>query len=275
MTLQSRRRTYWLLFALSAVLLAAAVATSVLALLDKGAPIFLIEHDAYRVHGFLGARVPSIYLSIADALACCVFSAAACASVLYTFRMTISPEIYFFSFWAVSLSFEALRPASLLIALLGVPEGYLALLDKIYVGTRLFGLAAIFLSGLYAAGMRTEKHFSMLAAGAGMSVALAAMLPVNSGIWGMNLMFRIGYFDMFQGFSIAVFAITAADYCIGAKVHGDPSYYWSALGIAALMAGAQLLKGDISPLFSLLAVPSMGLGCFIFIRKMHAFYLWR
>jgi hypothetical protein len=243
--------------------------------IPKNLAVFLIEQGVYRSHNLFGLRIPSYALSIADVAVLAVFSVVAGACILRSFKKTVSPEIFFFSFWAASISFESLRLLHILLALFGATDSSLAIIDKLYTGIKFFGFTTLFISGLYAAGMRSEKHLSIIAACAGISTALATVLPVNSGIWDSNLLFKIGYSRLIQGFSFLIILITITNYIIATKVRGDFSYYYIAMGIAACAAGAFFLSKDISPIVSIISLMALASGSTIFIYKLHSYYLWQ
>jgi len=241
----------------------------------KNIPVFLIEHGIYKVFVVFGLRIPSHVLSMIDVLVLSLFSVISIAFILRSFRKTVSPEVFFFAFWLASLSFESLRLLHLLFALAGMTDSFLAVTDKLYMGVRFFGFIAVFISGLYAAGMRNEKQFSILGASAGISVALVSILPVNTGIWERTLLFRLGYSQLITGFTVAIILITIANYLVAVRMRGDRAYFYIALGIAAVTAGDFLAGRDISPLGSLVALALMAAGTFVYIYKLHSYYLWQ
>lgn len=237
--------------------------------------IFLIEHGIYKVHIVFGLRFSSLFLSIADALFSSLFAVCVSAFILLTFKKTVSAEIFFFSFWLGTLSFESLRLVNLFLAVSGGADSVLAIMDKAYMGLRFLGYMAIFISGLYAAGMRNDRHFSIMAACLAISIALVSILPINTGIWGMNLMFKVGYGRLIEGFSIAILLMTIMNYFIAIRVRGDTAYYYIALGMAAIAAGSYFTSLDISPLLSFASILTMSFGSILYISKLHSFYLWQ
>lgn len=238
-------------------------------------PIYLIEHGIYKVHPVFGLRIPSYILSLADVLSLGIFPVIVGAFILATFRKTVSAEIFFFAFWLSSLSFESLRLVHLFLAVGGESDSLLGIIDKLYMGAKFVGYIAIFISGLYAAGMRNERQFSIIAVCVGISVALASILPVNTGIWSQNLMFKVGYGRLIEGFSLAIILITIANYLIAVQVRGDKAYYFITLGIAAIAAGTHFVSRDGSPMLSLMSMAVMSLGSVLYIYKLHSFYLWQ
>lgn len=275
MTLQIRRRTYWILFGISCASSLLALSASAILAFKGNLPVFLIEQGIYSIHDFFGLRVPSHILSLMDVAALCGFAVIGQAFVLRSFKQTVSAEVFFFAFWMCCASFEALRPLRLVLALGGSADGVLAVVDKFYTGVKFFGFSCLFISGLFASGMRNEKQLSIVAVCAAISIALASRLPVNSGIWDRTLLFKVGYGNLINGFSFSIIIITIMNYLISTRVRGDRSFYYIALGIAASTAGTFLLSKDISPLASLLALLALGGGSWLFIKKLHSFYLWQ
>lgn len=275
MTLQTRRQTYWILFGISAAMLLIGLVFAVLLATRKDVPIFLIEHEVYKIHILPGLRVSSLILSLIDVLALQLFAVIVGAFILATFRKTVSAEIFFFAFWLATLSFESFRLIHLFLAIGGSSDSVLAIVDKLYMGMKFIGYMSIFISGLYAAGMRNERQFSIMLACFGISIALASILPMNTGIWMWNLMFQVGYSSLIEGFSLAIILITVANYLIAVRVRGDKAYYYITLGIAAVAMGAHFASRDGSPSLSLLSLIVMGLGSVLYIYKLHSFYLWQ
>jgi hypothetical protein len=58
-------------------------------------------------------------------------------------------------------------------------------------------------------------------------------------------------------------------------VRGDKAYYYIAAGAAFTVAGALIASRGASPLASLLSLAAMAGGGFVYIYKIHSFYLWQ
>ena len=274
-TLKTRRRTYWTLFgiSLSQLLLGFVCLASIL--LSKNPAVFLIEHDIYKIHRLFGLRLPSHLLSALDCLAPAIFAVVLGGAILRLFKKTVSSEIFYFSFWLSSLSFDPLRLLHFLLALKGETDMMLGVLDKLSMGIKVFGYMCLFISGLYAAGFRSERQFSIIAAAAVMSSFLCLALPVNTGVWAWNLMFKAGYGNSIAAFTLASILITVANYLIAVRARGDHAYYLIAVGLTAVSIGAFFLGKDLSPATSLAALMVMVGGGILYVFRLHSFYLWQ
>ncbi|HNX73835.1 MAG TPA: hypothetical protein PK759_01735 [Spirochaetales bacterium] len=273
--MKARRRTYWFAFFCSLAMLIVAAILSFVLLGRQDVPIFLAEHGIYRTYIFFGIRISSLVLSIGNVLISCLLSVVLSATVLRIFQKTVSPEVYFFVFWLASCAFEAIRLLSLVAGITGASDVIISFYAKVYVAAKVFGLLALFISGLHAAGLRNEKHFSMILTALGVSGALAAIMPVNTGIWDATLMYRIGYERLFVEVVGFVFLVTVLCYLGAVSVRGDKAYYFATGGILSVMVGTSLLSMDVSPLATLFAVVLTMVGGILYITKLHAYYLWQ
>jgi hypothetical protein len=244
-------------------------------MLFKNPAVFLVEHDIYKMYRVFGLLLPSYLLSTIDCLVLSVFALIMVRAVLLSFKKTVSSEIFYFSFWLAALSFEPLRILHLFLAMNGQTDTLLGAVDKLYMSIRIFGYICLFISGLYAAGMRSERQLSVVAAAAVTSGLLTFALPVNSGIWAWNLMFKAGYGGLNDGFTMVIILITVANYLIAVRVRGDKAFYFIAAGMAGVSIGAFFMSRDSSPLTSLSALVAMGLGGRVYVHRLHSFYLWQ
>ncbi|MCX7027863.1 MAG: hypothetical protein NT061_10390 [Spirochaetes bacterium] len=275
MTLKTRRRAYWALFGISLSQLLLGTACLLALLLSRNPAVFLIEHDIYKVHRLFGLHLPSHLLSAFDSLVLAAFAVVTGGSILRSFQKTVSAEIFYFSFWLSTLSFEPLRLLHFLLALNGEADTVLGAFDKLYMGIKIFGYICLFISGLYAAGMRSERQFAIVAVAAATSAFLSLALPVNSGIWTWNLMFKTGYGSLITGFTMATILITIADYLIAIRMRGDKAYYPIAVGMASVSIGAFFLGRDLSPAVSLVSLLAVTAGGILYVYRLHSFYLWQ
>jgi hypothetical protein len=274
-TLRTRRRTYWVLFCISLAFLLLGILCAISLATTRNAAVFLIEHGIYRMHSFLGMRISSLTLSIIDTLSLALLAATAGGYILLAFRKTVSAEVFFFAFWLAAHSVESVRLLHLVLAINGMQESGLAAIDKFFAGVRFLGYMTIFISGLHAAGMRSERYFSVIFACFAIAIGFASALPVNTGLWDWNLMFKSGYALLIRGFSAAAMAMTVANYLIAVRLKGDKSYILIAVAIAAITASAYFVGADNTPLISLISILVMSSGCALYIGRLHAYYLWQ
>lgn len=275
MTIAARRRIYWGLF-LSACACFVAFVPLYLQL-SKGdkAPSFLLKAEALKSFKLHSLVLPSHRLAAAGIGLCAIYSALGLGYILYSFRKTFSAEIYFFAFWVLSVGLEVLR---LVVFNLAGGEGSIywqIVAMKALMFARYSGYLALFMSGLYAAGFHNEKLGSVAAVILALAFALAAIMPINTGSFAPTLELRPGYELLNDGFVIIIALATVANYLYAARSTGEASYRLVALGSAIFLVGYRLITTEWSPLAMLGGFALLAGGSWLFVSRLHAYYLWQ
>ncbi len=217
----------------------------------------------------------SHYLAAAGIGLCALYSALLLGYILYSFRKTVSAEIFFFSFWVLAVGFEVLRLSIFDIAAGGGSAYWQIGATKALLFTRYAGYLSLFASGLYAAGFRNEKIGAVAAIAFAISFGLAAAMPVNTGAFAATLELKAGYAGMNLALILAVAIVTVADYLYAARSTGEASYRVVSLGTAILLVGHRLLTTEWNPLGMIAGFALLVAGSWLFVSRLHAYYLWQ
>ena len=275
MTITARRRSYWSLFLTSCACFAAFI------------PLFLRLTQGEKIPGFLekagalgsfhlGSLVfSSHYLAAAGIGLCALYSALVLGFILYSFRKTVSAEIYFFSFWVLSVGLEVLRLSVFNLASSGGTVYWEIAATKALLFARYAGYLSLFASGLYAAGFRNEKLGSVVAVVLAISFGLATAMPVNTGSFAATLELRAGYVEINSILVLVVALVTVADYLYAAYSTGEASYRLVALGAAVFLVGQRLLTTQWNPFAMLGGFILLVAGSWLYVSRLHAYYLWQ
>mgnify|MGYP001409785601 CR=1 FL=1 len=274
MTLASRTRTYRLCWILSL----AFAAVSVAAFLSIGPDAL---SAAGRLPGFPAPGAESSILSrhpgalaIAAGVLCSAYGITVLFLLSFRYSRTVSMELFFFAFWALALSAEALRAESLRGALRGVTYLEWNLVTRLLLSLRFLGIFSLFAGSLYSVGYSEDKQTVPIGAVLLAALALGTGLPVNTGSFGADLLQRVGYARLFGFLSAASFLGTVTNYLIAARMTGEGGYRWAALGCALAFAGGQMLRASASPASVVLGSLGLVAGTILFLRRIHAYYLW-
>ncbi len=238
-------------------------------------PAFLVKAGALALFRLGGFSLSSHYLAAAGIGLCALYSALVLGFILYSFRKTVSAEIYFFSFWVLSIGLEALRLLVFDFASGGGSVYWQIAATKALLFARYAGYLSLFASGLYAAGFRNEKLGTVAAVVLGISFGLATAMPINTGSFAPTLELRAGYVGINSILALAVAIVTVADYLYAAHSTGEGAYRIVAAGAAVLLVGHRLLTTQWNPFAMIVGFVLLVAGSWLFVSRLHAYYLWQ
>jgi hypothetical protein len=274
-TIAARRRIYWSLFLTSCACFLAFIPLYIQLSQGAAKPDFLAKAGALASFR-LGALVLSSHgLAAVGIGLCALYSALVLGYILYSFRKTVSPEIYFFAFWVLSVGLEVLRLSVFDMAAGGFSVYWQIAATKALLFARYAGYLSLFASGLYAAGFRNEKLGMAAAAILAISFALATAMPVNTGSYAATLELRAGYLEINSILVLVVAVVTVADYLYAAHSTGEKTYRVVALGAAVFLVGHRLLTTQWNPLLMLAGFLLLVAGSWLYVSRLHAYYLWQ
>jgi hypothetical protein len=238
---------------------------------DRGIPSFLSTSE----FALLGFRIPSHHLAGAGAGLCALYAALVLGLILYSFRKTVSAEIYFFSYWVLSLGFEILRLVVFSLAADDIAATWQILATKALLFSRYSGQLALFASGLYAAGLRNEKLGTVTALVLAPAFALAATMPINTGSFAPTLELFPGYGDLNEAFFVFLAVATVLNFLYASRVSGEKSYRVVAAGALLFLVGQRLLVTQWNPFMMVLGFSLLAGGSWLFVSRLHSYYLWQ
>ena len=223
------------------------------------------------VSGFAASSSYVPFWTMLCAVAC---SFIGIALIYFFFEKTQSPEIFFFGFFIISLSFEFTRIAIPLKVVLPYPAMHLISAARVLLFGRYFGIFSLFAAGACAAGLNAQRQqtvFFMLVLAA---LIIALNVPVDSLTWDTSLKMLNGYSYMFNLVEAGILIITILTFFISAHTRGNRSYTVIGIGVLLAFFGRNILIGSdtwITPVpgFILLAA-----GSWFVCSRLHRIYLW-
>lgn len=275
MTIVTRRRVYWVLFVAAALNFGIALILAFPIYSGEAGPAFLRVSGAVRDLKLFGAALESPGFAATGALVAALYAALVLGFVLASFRKTVSSEVFFFAFWALSVGAEGGRLLLYRLGAAGASSEWILLAARFVLAGRYMGYLAIFTSGLYAAGFRNEKLGSVAIIIVGLGIAIAASLPLNTWVYEPNLMIRPGYALLGSMMAVVAGAVTVGNFLYAAISTGEAAYRHVALGTALALLGQALLINSWKPWGLLCGMALLGFGSWLFVSRLHAYYLWQ
>jgi hypothetical protein len=274
-TIATRRGIYWMLFLLSLAFFVTGLVFSFRGFARGSDSGFLSSSGALFEAGFLGLRYTSPLGATMAALLASLIGTVLLGGILLTFRKTVSPEIFFFSFWALSLSFECGR---ILVFWLGsslAPDAAMEYASRLVLSGRYMGDLALLFSGLFAVGLRSEQPGVFAVAILAIGVSFASTVPLNTGVYEASLVLRPGYPGIDQAVGAMAALLTLANYLRAGVVTGERGYLLAGVGILLAVLGRIALETAWQPPLVILGGLLAALGSWLLISRLHAYYLWQ
>ena len=176
----------------------------------------------------------------------------------------------------VSLGFEVLRLAIFALAAANGSPHWQIIATKVLLFARYSGYLFLFAS-------RASTPRDSVTRSSGRSRpssspprwGLAAAVPVNTGSYAPTLELRAGYADLHAAFYLVASLAAVADFFYAVRSTGEASYKPVAWGCAAFLAGRYLLVAEWNPFALVAGFALLATGSWLFISKLHAYYLWQ
>ena len=227
------------------------------------------------IPALIGERFdPSAHVPFFTALAAAAYSFISIALIYYFFEKTQSPEMLFFGFFVMSLSFEFVRLMIPLGMVFSFPAMYTIVGSRLLLFARYFGLFSLFAASVYAAGLDTQKQqntFFLLALAA---LIIAVQVPIDGIVWDSTFMTWTGYQSMFAVVERGILAVTVLTFFISAYTKGSRAYVFIGIGAFLVFAGRKILINSdtwITPVPGLVALAA---GTWLVASRLRREYLW-
>jgi len=274
-TITARRRIYWSLFLTACACLASFFPLYLQLSQGERNPSFLVKAGSLGTFRLGSLLLSSHYLAAGGIGLCALYAALVLGFILYSFRKTVSAEIYFFAYWVLSVGLEVLRLVVFDLAAGGGSVYWQIAATKALLFARYAGYLSLFVSGLYAAGFRSEKLGSVAAVVLAISFGLATAMPINTGSFAATLELRAGYVELNSILVLVVAIVTVADYLYAAHSTRESSYRLIALGAGIFLVGHRLLTTQWNPFYMIAGFALLVVGSWLYVSRLHSYYLWQ
>jgi len=238
-----------------------------------------LESSSFRSWGIIqkfieGFAEPLAVIPFLTMLSAAVFSLISIILIYYFFEKTLSPEIFFFGCFIISLSFEIARLIIPLQAVFPFSSMYLITAARILLFGRFLGLFSLFAVSIYAAGLDAQKQLNIFFMMTVAALIIALNIPVDSLVWDSSLKMLNVYKTMFTIVEITILVITVITFFVSAYSRSSRNYITIGIGIFLAVAGRNILLASdtwITPITGLLF---LFIGAWLVCSRLHRIYLW-
>jgi len=216
----------------------------------------------------------SVYAPLGSMLGAVAYSLIGIILINYFFEKTQSPEILFFGFFVISLSFEFARLMVPIQIRYSLPAMYLIPGARILFFGRFFGLFSLFAAGVYAAGFDIQKQQNVFFILILATLVITLNIPVDSLVWDSTLVPFCGYSSMFAMVEIGIIAVTIFSFIVSSRIHGSRTYLLIGLGTLMIFTGRELLFNSDTWVFLIPGLIILAAGTWFVCVLLRREYLW-
>jgi hypothetical protein len=179
------------------------------------------------------------------------------AAYLRLFRRTPALSVFFVTWFFLTMILDVLKLGLVFLPVAPWPQLASEFSRAVTFG-HVSGVMALFGAGLYAGGLRMQRHGTAIVVGGIIAVALSWSIPIDTSYLPEYLVYRAGIRSSLQATLFLLLAVAVINYVQASINNGNPRQLISALAIAALAVGRELLFYRVEPLW-------IGIGAFLVV----------
>ncbi|MBN1411943.1 MAG: hypothetical protein JW969_13930 [Spirochaetales bacterium] len=187
------------------------------------------------------------------------------------FKKTISPEIFFFSAFLLSFSFESFRLLNVLFKYINAPIYYSMVTSRIVYFGRILGLLSLLFTSLYAADIKYQRYETLLGLSAIIALTLSYSIPIDSTVFLTNFLYKLGDESGIFFIFLIVYIIIIINF-VGATLNKDSKFLAAIPYLLLVISGRELINFLISPVPVVLSGLLILIGTLGFYRQIDKIY---
>lgn len=185
-------------------------------------------------------------LASGGALLTAVLGLLLAAIYLRLFRRTPSLSVFFVVWFFLAMTLDVLKLAQLVLPFTALPQ-FAPAVSRLTVFGHIAGVMALFGAGLYAGGVRMQRHGTAMLVVGLIALGLAWSVPIDTAELPEHLVYRAGVRASLQSTLALLLVVAVVNFVHAALNNGNPRQLLSALAVALLAAGRELLFYRIEP----------------------------
>lgn len=189
------------------------------------------------------------------------------------FKKTASPELFFYTIFLFSFSFESFRILNIFFYFYQTPLYFCIFNSRLVYFGRIFGILSIFCSSLYAVEIKYQKFNILISVSILLALILAYSLPMDSTILLTNFLYRLGdeVGIFFLNYAFVFFIIL--NFLIAA-IKRQKRFFYIVLAVFIVLSGRELLFFIANPAMIIINLFLIAGGTILFSRQIDKIYLW-
>ncbi|MCG8479110.1 MAG: hypothetical protein MI724_08455 [Spirochaetales bacterium] len=188
------------------------------------------------------------------------------------FRRTPSLSVFFVTWFFLLMSFDASKIGQILLPVSPWPQ-FAPVVARVTIFGHIIGVVSLFGAGLYAGGVRMQRHGTAMFVVAMIALALSASIPIDTSSLPPHLVYEAGMRSSLQATLVLLLVVAVVNYVQAAVGKQDYRQLMSALAVALVAAGREMLFYFIEPLWLVAGAAALVVGGVLFAAQNYRDFL--
>lgn len=199
------------------------------------------------------------------------FSIISSLLLFHYFKKKISPEIFFFILFILSLSLQSIRLFQFQLLILKVSPFFGVIITRLYYFFKFFGVFCFFSASLFPVGIKFQKIGTILLSILLISFTISALMPIDSTIMNRYFLYEISDSTSILLMILSIRFLTIINFTRVAISSKSKNYVLVLISSALIIFGEELLLLLPIPLIAFFLILA---GTVIYSRSIYNYYLW-
>ena len=199
------------------------------------------------------------------------FSLISSLLLFHYFKKKISPEIFFFILFILSLSFQTVRLFQFQLLVLNLSPFFGVIITRFYYFFRLFSIFCLFSSSLFPIGVKFQKIGTILISILLLAFTISALMPIDPTSMSIHFLYQISDRTSIMIMILSIRLLTLINFTRVAITTKSKNYLIILLASFMIIIGDELLL--ILPV-PLIAFSLIMIGTVLYSRSIYTYYLW-
>ena len=195
-------------------------------------------------------------------------------AAIYTrlFRRSPSIPVFFVTFFFLSMTLDIFKIGQIVVQS-GLFPRYSPAITRLSIFGHIVGVFALFAAGLYAGGVRMQRHGTVVLVGVMIALSMSVLIPVDTMTLPNHLAYPAGVRASFEVALLVILGLSVANFIQAAIVNQNSRLYVTAAAIALLAVGREILYYSAEPVMIILGGGGVILGGAVFTGQHYRDYL--
>lgn len=213
----------------------------------------------------------SLFWALATASVLFGFSMIVSMLLFHYFKKKISPEVFFFILFILTLSLQSIRLFQLQMLMLEVSPFYGVIISRMFYFFKLFGIFSLFASSLFPIGVQFQKFGTILISILLISFTIAALMAIDPTAMNIHFVYEISDNTSLLIMTLSIRILTIVNFIRVAITTRSRSYLAVLIASILIIAGDEMLLLIQIPIIPIILIMT---GTIIYSRSLYTYYLW-